>query len=117
MPCLVTPARGLDFDDLGAKVSQELGATRTCHMRGEIEHAQVRQGSHGHGTSFHQVLIAADSAAIRLRLALYEERSNQNPTPFQWKFDRTTLTALLAKIEARQRALADARFTCLQEAA
>ena len=59
----------------------------------------------------------ADLAAIRLRLALYEELSNQHPTPFQWKFDRTKLTALLAKIEARQRALADARPTCLQEAA
>jgi hypothetical protein len=59
----------------------------------------------------------ADLAAVRLRLALYEELSNQNPTPFQWKFDRTKLTALLAKIEARHRALADARFTCLQEAA
>jgi hypothetical protein len=59
----------------------------------------------------------ADLAAIQLRLALYEELSNQNPTPFQWKFDRTKLTALLAKIEARQRALADARFTCLQETA
>ena len=52
----------------------------------------------------------ADLEAIRLRLALYEELSNQNPTPFQWKFDRTKLTALLAKIEARQRALADARL-------
>ena len=59
----------------------------------------------------------ADLAAIRLRLALYEELSHQNPLPFQWKFDRTKLTALLAKIEARQRALAEARFTCLQEAA
>ena len=45
----------------------------------------------------------ADLEAVRLRLALYEELSNQNPTPFQWKFDRTKLTALLAKIEARQR--------------
>jgi hypothetical protein len=55
--------------------------------------------------------------AIQLRLALYEDLSNQNPTPFQWKFARAKLTALLAKIEARQRALADARFTCLKEAA
>jgi hypothetical protein len=39
----------------------------------------------------------ADLAAVRLRLALYEELSNQNPTPFQWKFDRTKLTTLLAK--------------------
>jgi len=59
----------------------------------------------------------ADLEAVRLRLALYEELSNQNPTPFQWKFDRTKLTALLAKIEARHRALADAQFTYLEKAA
>jgi DDE superfamily endonuclease len=59
----------------------------------------------------------ADLEALRLRRTLYEELSNQNPTPFQWKFDRTKLTALFAKIEARQRALADARFPCLKEAA
>jgi hypothetical protein len=59
----------------------------------------------------------ADLEAIRLRLALYEELSNQHPTPFQWKFDRTKLTALLAKIAARQRALADAQWNCLKEAA
>lgn len=58
-----------------------------------------------------------DLEAIQLRLASYEELSHQNPTPVPWKFDRTTLTALFAKIEARQRALADARFTCLKEAA
>jgi DDE superfamily endonuclease len=59
----------------------------------------------------------ADLESSRLRLALYEELSNQTPTPFQWKFDRTKLAALLAKIESRQRALADTRFTCLKEAA
>jgi hypothetical protein len=59
----------------------------------------------------------ADLEAVRLRLALYEELSNQNPMPFQWKFDRTKLTALLAKIEARQRALADAQCTYLEKAA
>ncbi len=59
----------------------------------------------------------ADLEALRLRLALYEELSNQHPTPFQWKFDRAKLAVLFAKIEARQRALADARFTCLKEAA
>jgi hypothetical protein len=58
-----------------------------------------------------------DLEAIRLRLALYEELSNQNPTPFQWKFDRAKLTALLAKIEARHMALAEARFNCLEKAA
>ena len=59
----------------------------------------------------------ADLEAIRLRLALYEELSHHNPTPFQWKFNRAKLTALLVKLEARQRALADARFTCLKKAA
>ena len=59
----------------------------------------------------------ADLDALRLRLAFYEELSNQSPEPFQWKFDRTKLTTLLAKIEARQMALADALFPCLEEAA
>jgi DDE superfamily endonuclease len=59
----------------------------------------------------------ADLEAIRLRLALYETLSNQSPTPFQWKFDRTKLTALLTKIEARQRALAAAQLNCLEEGA
>jgi len=58
-----------------------------------------------------------DLEAIRLRLALYEELSNQNPVPFQWKFDRAKLTTLLAKIEARQRTLEDAQLNCLKEAA
>jgi hypothetical protein len=59
----------------------------------------------------------ADLEAIRLRLALDAELSNQRPTPFQWKFDRTQLTALLAKIEARHMALAEAQCTRLEEAA
>jgi hypothetical protein len=59
----------------------------------------------------------ADLEAIQLRLALYEELSNQNPTPFQWKFDRAKMTALLAKIEARQRTLVDAKLNCLKVAA
>ncbi len=59
----------------------------------------------------------ADLEAIRLRLAFYEALSNQSPTPFQWKFDRTKLATLLAKIEARRMALADAQYPCLEEAA
>ena len=59
----------------------------------------------------------ANLEALRLRLALYAELSNQNPTPFQWKFDRAKLTALLAKLEACQRALTDAQLNCLKEAA
>ena len=59
----------------------------------------------------------ADLEAIRLRLALYEALSNQSPTPFQWKFDRAKLTALLTKIEARQKSLADAQLKCQDEAA
>jgi hypothetical protein len=59
----------------------------------------------------------ANLETLRLRLALYEELSNHNPTPFQWKFDRTKLTTLLAKIEARKKVLADAHLNCLDEAA
>jgi hypothetical protein len=59
----------------------------------------------------------ANLEAIRLRLALYEELSNQRPTPFQWKFDRTKLVTLLAKIEAHQKLLADAPSDCTEEAA
>jgi hypothetical protein len=59
----------------------------------------------------------ADLEAIRLRRALYGDLSNQRPTPFQWKFDRTKLTALLAKIEARHMALADAQRPHIEEAA
>ena len=64
------------------------------------------------------LLVGAQDVVLRTQgLALYEELSNQNPMPFQWKFDRTKLTALLAKIEARHRALADAQLTWLEEAA
>jgi hypothetical protein len=59
----------------------------------------------------------ANLETIRLRLALYEELSNQSPTPFQWKFDRTELVTLLAKIEAHQKLLADAQSDCTEEAA
>jgi hypothetical protein len=59
----------------------------------------------------------ADLEAVRLRLALYEELSNQSPTPFQWTFDRTKLTTLWAKIEAHQKLLAAAQLTCSEEAA
>jgi hypothetical protein len=58
-----------------------------------------------------------DVEAIRLRLALYEELSNQSPTPFQWKFDRAKLTMLLAKIETHTKLLAAAPPTRLEEAA
>src|SRR5262249_49722836 len=59
----------------------------------------------------------ADLETSQLRLALYEELSNQQPAPFQWKFDRAKLSAWLAKIEARQMAQAEAQLTCLAEAA
>ena len=59
----------------------------------------------------------ADLEALRLRLALYEELSNQSLTPFQWKFDRAKLTTLLAKIEARRMALAHTHYAGLEEAA
>jgi hypothetical protein len=59
----------------------------------------------------------ADVEAIRLLLAWYEELSNPSPTPFQWKFDRTKLTVLLANIAARQMALIDDQCNGIEEAA
>lgn len=59
----------------------------------------------------------ADLEAVRLRLALYEGLSNQRPTPFQWKFDRTKLTTRLAKIAAHQKRLAAAQLNRSEEAA
>lgn len=59
----------------------------------------------------------ADVEAIRLRLALYEELSNQHPTPFQWKFDRSKLITLLAKIEAHQMLIAGTQLNYQKEAA
>ena len=59
----------------------------------------------------------ADLEAVQLRLALYEDLSNQCPTPFQWKFDRSQLTTLLAKIEAQQKRLTAAQLHCSEEAA
>jgi len=107
--------------------------------RGETSKTRLHQGDSrilrvhtpGHASGRNQVEISfsiiqrkvltpndfADLEALRLRPALYEELSNHHPTPFQWKFDRAKLTALVAKLEARQRALADAQLNCLQEAA
>ena len=48
----------------------------------------------------------ADLEALRLRLALYEELSNYSPRPFAWKFDRVKLVALMAKMEAHEKLLA-----------
>jgi hypothetical protein len=50
----------------------------------------------------------ADLEALRLRLALYEDLSNQSPQPFAWKFDRAKLVALMVKIEAHEKILAQA---------
>ena len=51
----------------------------------------------------------ADLAALRLRLALYEELTNRSPKPFAWKFDRAKLIELMAKIEAHEKLLTQAR--------
>jgi hypothetical protein len=59
----------------------------------------------------------ANLEAVQLRLALYEDLSNQCPTPFQWKFDRLQLTTLLAKIEAHQKRLVAAQLHRSEEAA
>jgi hypothetical protein len=59
----------------------------------------------------------ANLEAVQLRLALYEDLSNQCPTPFQWKFDRIQLTTLLAKLEAQQKLLTAAQLPCSEQVA
>lgn len=58
----------------------------------------------------------ADLDTLRLRLALYEELSNQRPAPFQWKFDRHKLDELLEKIETHEQFLAEAQLNHTKEA-
>lgn len=47
----------------------------------------------------------ADLDAVRVRLALYENLSNQSPKPFAWKFSRHQLAALLARIAIHEQLL------------
>lgn len=44
----------------------------------------------------------ASLAAVEQRLRLYEELSNQQPRPFDWKFDRTKLNEFLKRLAAKQ---------------
>ena len=44
----------------------------------------------------------ADLNDVALRLALYEELSNQHPAPFAWKFNRQKLAVLLTELDARR---------------
>lgn len=43
--------------------------------------------------------------AVQVRLALYEDLSNQCPTPFAWKFDRRRLADLFRRLERREKLL------------
>jgi hypothetical protein len=43
----------------------------------------------------------ADLDALAARLTAFEPRYNATATPFDWRFTRAELTALLARIEAR----------------
>jgi DDE superfamily endonuclease len=51
-----------------------------------------------------KVLTPNDFASleeVEQRLRLYEELSNREPRPFEWKFDRAALLKFLAKLEAK----------------
>jgi hypothetical protein len=39
---------------------------------------------------------------VEMRLRLYEELTNRNPRPFEWRFDRHKLCAFLRRLEARR---------------
>ena len=49
----------------------------------------------------------ANLDAVRMRLALYENLSNQHPKPFAWKITRDKLAALLTRIAAHERLLSE----------
>lgn len=53
----------------------------------------------------------ADLAAVRWRLARYEELCHRTPTPLRWKCNREQLMALLARLEARRKLLANGAAT------
>ena len=55
--------------------------------------------------------------AVRMRLAFYENLSNQHPKPFAWKFTRDQLAALLVRIAARERLLGGLHPTHQSDAA
>jgi hypothetical protein len=42
---------------------------------------------------------------VEQRLRLYEELSNREPRPFDWKFDRAALLDFLQRLEAKRRRL------------
>ena len=47
-------------------------------------------------------------AAVEQRLRLYEELTNQEPRPFDWRFNRQALMDFLKRLEARQSSLRQA---------
>jgi len=58
-----------------------------------------------------KVLTPNDFASleeVEQRLLLYEELSNREPRTFDWRFDRTKLEVLLARLEAKRSLLASA---------
>jgi hypothetical protein len=44
----------------------------------------------------------ASLAEVEERLRLYEELTNREPRPFEWRFDRDKLSRFLARLEARR---------------
>jgi hypothetical protein len=46
----------------------------------------------------------ADLKEVEQRLRLYEELTNKNPQPFNWKFDRAKLTRFLARLNEKMAA-------------
>ena len=58
-----------------------------------------------------KVLTPNDFASldeVEQRLLLYEELSNHEPRPFDWKFDRAALQAFLKRLEAKREVLSSA---------
>ena len=58
-----------------------------------------------------KVLTPNDFASldeVEQRLLLYEELSNREPCPFDWKFDRAAMQAFLKRLDAKREMLSSA---------
>jgi hypothetical protein len=88
--------------DLGSKPAATVSSSPE-----EFFHARFPKNPELYNFSIIQrkVLTPNDFASleeVEERLRLYEELSNREPRPFEWKFDRAALRTFLAKLEARR---------------
>jgi len=113
---------GVDNDELLCELadpplsSVALNAERKAYRKAVLVHTPVH-ASWLNQVEIHfsiiqrKVLTPNDFASleeVEQRLRLYEELSNREPRPFQWKFDRAALRTFLEKLHAKRELLSSA---------